>query len=39
MFTTIPGGQYKVTLKVDDDRLANNNILQLDGVKELKICP
>jgi hypothetical protein len=35
MFTTIQG-QYKGLLKVDDNRLANNNILQLDGVKDLK---
>ena len=28
--------QYKGLLKVDDNRLANNNILELDGVKDLK---
>ncbi len=27
--------QYKGLLKVDDNRFANNNILQLDGVKDL----
>jgi hypothetical protein len=27
--------QYKGILKVDDNRFANNNILQLDGVKDL----
>ena len=28
--------QYKGLLKVDDNRFANNNILELDGVKDLK---
>lgn len=28
--------QYKGLLKVDENRFANNNILQLDGVKDLK---
>jgi hypothetical protein len=35
MSTTVQG-QYKGLLKVDDNKLANNNILQLDGVKDLK---
>ena len=28
--------QYKGLLKVDENRFANNNILELDGVKDLK---
>jgi hypothetical protein len=34
MSTTIQD-QYKGLLKIDDNRFANNNILQLDGVKDL----
>lgn len=33
--TTVQG-QYKGMLKVDDNKLANNNILKLSGVKDLK---